>query len=94
MRIPAGCAAGLLAALVAGQPAAAESENELIARGKYLVHAADCVSCHTDPIKNIPPMAGGRALETPFGTFYTPNITPDLETGIGSWEESEFLFSK
>jgi mono/diheme cytochrome c family protein len=91
MRIPAGCAAGLLAALVAGQPAAAESENELIARGKYLVHAADCVSCHSDPFKKIPPMAGGRALETPFGTFYTPNITPDLETGIGSWEESEFL---
>ncbi|MCH8059217.1 MAG: cytochrome c, partial [Proteobacteria bacterium] len=36
-------------------------------------------------------MAGGRALETPFGTFYSPNITPDPATGIGAWTDEEFL---
>ena len=37
------------------------------------------------------PLAGGRALETPFGTFYPPNITPDPETGIGRWSEADFV---
>ena len=37
------------------------------------------------------PYAGGRALKTPFGVFYSPNITPDLETGIGGWSDRQFL---
>ena len=37
------------------------------------------------------PLAGGRALETPFGTFYPPNITPDRQTGIGDWTDEDFL---
>src|SRR4029077_9143328 len=48
-----------------------------------------CVSCHTHVGGQ--PLAGGRALATPFGTFYSPNITPDPDTGIGRWTDAEFL---
>jgi mono/diheme cytochrome c family protein len=47
------------------------------------------VSCHTAPGGT--PFAGGRALATPFGTFYSPNITPDVDTGIGRWTDAQFL---
>jgi mono/diheme cytochrome c family protein len=63
----------------------------LVARGAYLANAADCETCHTDKEHHGQPYAGGRALATPFGTFYSPNITPDPETGIGSWSEAQFL---
>jgi mono/diheme cytochrome c family protein len=53
--------------------------------GKYLVHAAGCVTCHTEDREGAQAFAGGRAMATSFGTFYTPNITPDPETGIGGW---------
>ncbi len=48
-----------------------------------------CFSCHTAPGGE--PLAGGRALATPFGTFYSPNLTPDVETGIGGWTDAQFL---
>jgi mono/diheme cytochrome c family protein len=70
---------------------AGAADPDLIARGAYLAAAADCVACHTDPAHGGRPYAGGRALATPFGTFYSPNITPDPETGIGRWSEAEFL---
>jgi len=57
--------------------------------GEYLTNAGGCVACHT--VENGQPMAGGRSLESPFGTFYTPNITPDNETGIGGWTDDEFV---
>ncbi len=60
-----------------------------IERGRYLTDAADCASCHTVPGSNHP-FAGGRPIETPFGVLAAPNITPDHETGIGSWTEDEF----
>jgi len=60
-----------------------------IAKGKYLTEAADCMACHTAKGGN--PFAGGRAFKLPFGTLYTPNITPDRETGIGAWSDGEFL---
>ena len=59
-------------------------------RGAYLFAAADCASCHTDVKNNGKPLAGGRALATPFGTFYGPNISPDPKTGIGDWTEAQF----
>ncbi len=62
-----------------------------IQRGAYLVHAGGCLSCHTAESDAAVPLAGGRALESPFGTFYAPNITPDRETGIGAWSDEEFL---
>jgi mono/diheme cytochrome c family protein len=57
--------------------------------GEYLVRAGGCFSCHTAPGGEL--LAGGRALATPFGTFYSPNITPDPETGIGRWTDAQFL---
>jgi mono/diheme cytochrome c family protein len=60
-----------------------------IERGRYLAVVADCAGCHTAP--GGPPFAGGLALQTPFGTLVTPNITPDRETGIGSWTDEEFV---
>ena len=77
--------------LVAALPmlAAAQSESEL--RGEYLVHAGGCITCHTKDGDDAKPLAGGRALVSPFGTFYSPNITPDRETGIGSWSDDDFL---
>lgn len=59
-------------------------------RGAYIFAAADCTGCHTDTKNNGKPLAGGRALATPFGTFYGPNITPDPRTGIGGWTEAQF----
>jgi len=58
-------------------------------RGRYLTQAADCEACHTRP--GGPPFAGGRPFSTSFGTLYSPNITPDMTTGIGSWTDQDFL---
>src|SRR5258706_234505 len=68
--------------------AQAEPSAETIARGKALAEAADCASCHTaDPSK---PFAGGKRIDTPFGAIYSPNLTPDRETGLGAWSDEEF----
>jgi mono/diheme cytochrome c family protein len=63
-----------------------------IERGRYLAVVADCGACHTMPGSN-DLFAGGRAIETPFGTILAPNITPDRETGIGAWTDAEFVGS-
>ena len=60
-------------------------------RGAYLVRAGGCVSCHTDKKSGGEPFAGGVALRTPFGTFHSPNITPDKATGIGDWSDEDFV---
>ena len=61
---------------------------EVIERGRQLAALGNCAQCHTvDPLQ---PMAGGLAMDTPFGTVYTTNITPDVQTGIGSWSFSAF----
>ena len=60
-----------------------------IERGRYLAVLSDCASCHTVPGSN-QPFAGGRPIETPFGNIVAPNITPDAETGIGSWSDEQF----
>lgn len=65
------------------------SGNELLARGEYLAIAGNCASCHTTATGEF--MAGGVAFETPFGTLYSTNITPDADTGIGNWSERDFL---
>lgn len=61
----------------------------IIAQGEYLTRAADCAACHTR--KDGAPFAGGRAFKLPFGTLYSPNITPDQATGIGAWSDADFL---
>jgi mono/diheme cytochrome c family protein len=75
----------------AARAEAASPERDAAARGEYLLYAAGCVACHTDEKGGGPVLAGGRALKTPIGTFSTPNITPDPETGLGGWSEEEFL---
>ena len=62
---------------------------DILTRGRYLTQAADCESCHTAPGGR--PFAGGRAIRTAFGTLYSSNITPDAQTGIGAWSDSDFL---
>ena len=64
---------------------------DIAARGAYLARIAGCLGCHWDGKHNGQPFAGGRALKSPFGTFYTPNITPDGETGIGAWSDEDFV---
>lgn len=59
-----------------------------VQKGRYLAAAGDCVSCHT--VKGGKPFSGGYPVETPFGTIYSSNITPDLETGIGLWSNDDF----
>ncbi len=60
----------------------------LIARGKYLTAAADCLPCHTGP--GHAPFSGGLVMATPFGGLATPNITADKDTGIGNWSDKDF----
>jgi mono/diheme cytochrome c family protein len=67
----------------------AAGQEDTVERGEYLVRAGGCFSCHTVPGGT--KLAGGRALATPFGTFYTPNITPDPATGIGRWTDAQFV---
>ncbi|HSU76917.1 MAG TPA: c-type cytochrome [Burkholderiales bacterium] len=57
-------------------------------RGAYLVAAGDCVACHS--AIGGAPFAGGRAIDTPFGTVYSSNITPEVASGIGAWSREDF----
>ena len=91
---PLAFATGKTAALTAysGHPTGVPpdfGEKDIIARGRYLAQAGDCESCHT--ANESKPFAGGLAFKTPFGTLYSPNITPDKETGIGAWSDADFL---
>lgn len=98
LRLRRGCAWTLCMALLAGGGfavvALAQSHQDdpssaaLVKRGKYLVRAGDCAACHTT--RDGQPFAGGRLIETPFGGIYSPNITPDVDTGIGRWSEADF----
>jgi mono/diheme cytochrome c family protein len=60
----------------------------LIAKGAQLAAIGDCAVCHTEAGGR--PYAGGYPIQTPFGTFYGSNITPDADTGIGRWSEAAF----
>jgi mono/diheme cytochrome c family protein len=70
------------------QPSSGPASAELLERGRVLARLANCHACHT--VRGGEPFAGGRAIPTAFGTFYSPNITPDAATGIGGWTEREF----
>ena len=59
-------------------------------QGAYLARASDCIACHTDFAQGGAPLAGGVALETPFGTLYSPNLTTDPDYGIGGWTMAQF----
>ena len=70
----------------AGPPLAVTPE--LLARGAYLARAGNCMACHTR--RGDAPYAGGRPLATPFGTVFSSNLTPDPQTGIGTWSAAHF----
>jgi mono/diheme cytochrome c family protein len=69
------------------QPAQGASQAE-VERGLYLTSLGDCVACHTE--KDGARFAGGRAVETPFGTVLSANLTPDEATGIGRYTLDTF----
>ncbi len=69
-------------------PAGSAAATELVERGAYLARAGNCMTCHT--VRGGAPYAGGRAIDTPFGTVYTSNLTPDANSGIGKWSAAEF----
>ena len=89
-RVLALLAFAMLAVLGGPVAPAMAADDAAIARGFYLAAAADCGGCHTDKKGGGQPLAGGRPLATPFGTFYGPNITPDPATGIGRWSADDF----
>lgn len=83
-----------LAALLAGSalwqaPSTARGADP--DNGQYVFHAAGCKACHTRDADDARPLAGGRAFETRYGTFYSPNITPHPRYGIGEWGRAEFV---
>ncbi|MBZ8140893.1 cytochrome C [Rubrivivax gelatinosus] len=85
---------GAAAAWLVRAPAIAESatvpagDTALVERGRYVAQLGDCVACHSAP--GGAALAGGRALETPFGTIWSTNITPDATTGLGGWSYGAF----
>jgi mono/diheme cytochrome c family protein len=68
--------------------AAGNFDAALVKRGGELAAIGNCITCHTAPGGRA--FAGGLAVPTPFGTIYSTNITPDEQTGIGSWSEEAF----
>ena len=82
------CRTAALKGAQTGLSTSAPPAPDLIARGKYLATAADCISCHTGP--GHVPFSGGVLLQTPFGLISSPNITPDQGTGIGGWTHEQF----
>ncbi|MGY4571288.1 MULTISPECIES: c-type cytochrome [Bradyrhizobium] len=85
---------GLLVGLMlAFSPVAASAQQKaadpaVLAKGEYLARAGDCIACHT--AREGKTFAGGLPMKTPFGTLYTSNITPDPQTGIGTWTSDQF----
>jgi mono/diheme cytochrome c family protein len=78
--------AALFVALIGSACAAGDA-----GRGRYLAIAGGCLACHTEDRKDAVPFAGGRALATPFGTFYGPNLTSHPQAGLGRWTEADFV---
>ncbi|KQZ99834.1 cytochrome C [Mesorhizobium sp. Root157] len=67
---------------------AASADADLIARGKYMATASDCVACHTAP--GGAAMAGGLPLATPIGAIMSTNVTPSKQNGIGNYTLEQF----
>ena len=67
---------------------APDTSAQTLQRGQYLVRAGNCIACHTP--RGGAPLAGGRAIDTPFGAVYSSNLTPDAETGLGRWNTQDF----
>lgn len=83
-------ASTILAAIFISHAGHAQTNENIVARGRYLAALGDCAICHTAPGASSKPYAGGYALHAYFGTVYSTNITPDNETGIGRWSKDQF----
>jgi mono/diheme cytochrome c family protein len=81
----------LLTALLLSVVTPLQASDAQIEHGRQVFLAAVCSDCHTDEENDGEPLAGGLALKSNFGTFYSPNITPDRETGIGNWSDEDFV---
>ena len=68
--------------------AADPADPALVEQGRYVAQASDCVACHT--ARGGKAFAGGLAMQTPIGTIYSTNITPDKDTGIGGYDLADF----
>src|SRR2546430_13401461 len=88
---PAQTANRLLLGLVLGAALGSALAQGDAKRGEYLAKAGGCIGCHTEEKKDAVPFAGGRALKSPFGTFYGPNITPHPQAGVRRWTEAGFF---
>lgn len=91
MRAAGHSAAAVLAGVLLADPLPARAQNTVyteVERGRYALITGNCQGCHTASGEE--PFAGGRGLETPFGTIYTPNITFDPDTGLGRWSRDDF----
>jgi mono/diheme cytochrome c family protein len=69
--------------------ATTDTRPDIVKRGEYLARAGDCIACHTAPRGKM--FGGGLAMATPFGTLYSPNISPDAQYGIGAWSADAFF---
>lgn len=67
---------------------ASTNDHQIVSRGADLAAIGGCGTCHTSLAGK--PLAGGLPLPTPFGTIFSTNLTPDVETGIGKWSEAAF----
>ena len=73
-------------------PSALSSHTPDLANGREMFLAGGCASCHAVPKQpDKTRLGGGLALNSPFGTFYAPNISPDPRDGIGAWSEAQFI---
>lgn len=90
--IAAAFATFVVGAAVSFSPASAQDtqDTQQIKRGEYIFNLSGCAGCHTDKKGGGKPLAGGRAFKTDFGTFYSPNITPAPNFGIGAWTFENF----
>ncbi len=83
-------AIAVLAAWPIGTPVALGMVTGDPTRGAYLARSSGCITCHTNIADAGRALAGGAPLDTPFGSFVPPNITPDLVAGIGDWTLDQF----
>jgi len=67
------------------------ADEEQIKKGEYIFQASGGCSCHTNQKNQGKILAGGRSIQTPFGIFFSTNISPDIETGIGNWSDEDFI---
>ncbi len=89
--MPRKCGATAPGALPVGPqptPAAQSAQAASGPRGQMLARQGNCIHCHTAP--GGATLAGGRRIDTPFGSVYSGNLTPDAQTGLGRWSRDDF----